>query len=39
MNVLYDAFPEFDFFDDDGSELYHDTSLMLVVNPHIDLIS
>ena len=26
MNVLYDAFPEFDFFDDDGSELYHDAS-------------
>ena len=26
MNVLYDAFPDFDFFDDDGSELYHDAS-------------
>ena len=26
MNGLYDAFPEFDFFDDDGSKLYHDTS-------------
>ena len=26
MNVLYDAFPEFDFFDDDGSEIYHDAS-------------
>ena len=26
MNVLYDAFPEFDFFDDGRSELYHDAS-------------
>ena len=26
MNVLYDAFPEFNFFDDDGPELYHDAS-------------
>ena len=26
MNVLYDAFPAFDFFDFDGSELYHDAS-------------
>ena len=26
MNDLYDAFPEFDFFDDDGAELYHDAS-------------
>ena len=27
MNVLYDAFPEFDSFDDDdGCELYHDAS-------------
>ena len=26
MNVLYDPFPEFDFFDDDGSELYDDAS-------------
>ena len=26
INVLYDAFPEFDFFDDDGSELYHNAS-------------
>ena len=26
MNVLYDPFPEFDFFDDDGSEVYHDAS-------------
>ena len=26
MNDLYDAFPEFDFFDEDGSELYHDAS-------------
>ena len=26
MNDLYDAFPEFDFFDDDGPEPYHDAS-------------
>ena len=26
MNVLYDAFPEFDSFDDDGCELYHGAS-------------
>ena len=26
MNVLYDAFQEFDFFDDDEYELYHDAS-------------
>ena len=26
MNQLYDAFPEFKFFEDDGSELYHDAS-------------
>ena len=26
MNVFYDVFPEFDFFDDDGCELYHDAS-------------
>ena len=26
MNVLYDAFPEFYFFNDGGSELYYDTS-------------
>lgn len=26
MNQLYDAFPEFEFFEDDGSELYHDAS-------------
>ena len=26
MNVLYDAFWEFDFFNNDGSELYHDVS-------------
>ena len=26
MNVLYDAIPKFDFFDDEGSALYHDAS-------------
>ena len=40
MNDLYDTFPEFDFFSDDGSlsstMMLHP---MLVVNPHIDLIS
>ena len=30
MNLLYDAFPEFEFFKDDGSEL-------VLVNPHTDL--
>ena len=24
--MSYDAFPEFDCFDDDGSEIYHDAS-------------
>ena len=24
MSFLYDAFPDFDFFEDDGSELFHD---------------
>ena len=37
MNVLYDAFPEFNFFDDDGSTMM--LHPMLVANPHIDLIS
>ena len=26
INFLYDAFPEFEFFKDDGSELFHDAS-------------
>ena len=26
MNDLYDAFPEFDIFDDDEFEVYHDAS-------------
>ena len=26
MSFLYDAFPDFEFFEDDGSELFHDTS-------------
>ena len=30
MNLLHDAFPEFEFFKDDGSELF-------LVNPHTDL--
>ena len=25
-NFLYDAFPEFELFEDDGSELFHDAS-------------
>ena len=28
MNFLYNAFPEFEFFEDDGSELFHDASPM-----------
>ena len=26
MNFLYNAFPQFAFFEDDGSELFHDAS-------------
>ena len=26
MKFLYDAFPDFEFFEDDGSELFHDAS-------------
>ena len=26
INFLYDAFPEFEFFKDGGSELFHDAS-------------
>ena len=26
INFSYDAFPEFEFFEDDGSELFHDAS-------------
>ena len=26
MSFLYDAFPDFEFFEDDGSELFHDVS-------------
>ena len=26
MNFLYDTFPEFEFFKNDGTELFHDAS-------------
>ena len=26
MSLLHDAFPDFEFFEDDGSELFHDAS-------------
>lgn len=26
INLLYDTFPDFEFFNDDGPELFHDAS-------------
>ena len=37
MNFLCGAFSEFEFFENDGSEHFHDLHLMILVNRHIDL--